>query len=457
MKKMFTIIALLAMVGGSLFANAQKDAGAASAGAGQKTVVFYSWWADAEKSMGDALIDDFEAAHPDIKVERNFIAYADYAAKLNTMIASNSAPDVMFLNEYLISEWGEKGTTADLNPYYAKAGVDPAKFFIPAALYANGGKLWGVAATSTTTVLYYNKEMFSAAGITLPPDSAAKPWGWADYVAAATKLTKDSSGKTPADAGFNYNDVIQWGTTLPSSWIYVLPLLYAGGSSVANADGTALEINKAAGVAAIQAMADLALKNKVAQTAAMSNAQAFTGLPAMLMNGQLGMFVGGTFQMGDFENEGYDVGIAQIPSNANPPKGSNMVWSSAYVMKKDASDEAFALISYLNDFNNWVKASTNHSVGLTGLPQTVTTLTSGTPQFDAWTKLYPASMAKVSGDILNNASRIGENVTLKNFSVIMDQTIAPLIDEIWLGQKTAADAFSGLDAALKPQLQGAYH
>jgi multiple sugar transport system substrate-binding protein len=298
--------------------------------------------------------------------------------------------------------------------------------------------------------------MFKAAGITPPPANAAQPWGWKDYVDAATKLTKDASGKTPADAGFNYNNVVQWGTTLPSSWIYVLPLLYAGGSSVANDTGTALEIDKPAGVAAIQAMADLAGKNHVANQAAMSNSQAFTGLPAMLMNGQLGMFVGGTFQLGDFTNENYDVGIAQIPSSATPPKGNNMVWSSAYVMKNGGSDDAFTLLSYINDFNNWVKAAKNHNVGLTGLPQTNTTLSSGTPQFQAWTDLYPAAMASVSGDILQHGSRIGENVSLKNFSVIMDQTIAPLIDQIWLGQKTAADAFSGLDAQLKSQLQGAY-
>jgi multiple sugar transport system substrate-binding protein len=427
----------------------------ASDGAGKPTkLVLYSWFSDAERTMSEALIGDFENAHPNIKVEQNYIAYNDYHSKINTMIASGATPDLIYLNEFLINEWGEKGVTADLNPYYKGIGVDPQQFYVKSALYLTGGHLWGVNVTSTTVVLYYNKEMFKKAGIVPPPASAAKPWSWKEYVAAAKKLTKDAKGKTPSDTGFNYNNLVQYGTVMPTSWIYVLPLLYASGTSVANSDGTALEITSPKAVKVIQSIADLAAVDKVAPMVSMTNANnAFSNLPTMLMNGQLGMFIGGTFQFSDFANEGYDVGIAQIPSMSG--KGGNMVWSSGYTLKKGASKEAFELYSYLADFNNWVTASKKHNVGLTGLPQT-NSIFNDPAKNAAWTAIFPANMAKVSGDILQNGSRLGENVTLKNFSEIMDQTIVPALDKIWLGSEPAAKVLPPLNKVLSAKLQGVW-
>jgi multiple sugar transport system substrate-binding protein len=421
--------------------------------AGKTKIVEYTWWADAERAMGEALVAEFEKANPNITVEQNYIAYNDYHSKINTMIASNSTPDIMYLNEYLINDWGEKGITEDLTAHYRDAEIDPKTYYVESALYSTGGKLWGVNVTSTTVVLYYNKEMFREAGITPPPESAVSPWSWEEYVAAAKKLTKDASGKTPNDPGFNYNNLVQYGTIMPTSWIYVLPLLYAGGTSVANSSGSALEITSPAGIKVIQNIANLALVDKVAPTVAMTNTNAFSSQTAMLMNGQLGMFIGGTFQFSDFANENYDVGIAQIPSMSG--KGNNMVWSAGFAAKKGVSKEGFRLFAWLVDFNNWVTASKNHNVGLTGLPQTISVFNDPVKNA-AWTAIFPASMAKVAGDILQKGSRLGENVTLKNFSEIMDQTIAPVLDKVWLGTETAQEALPPLNQVLASKLQGVW-
>jgi multiple sugar transport system substrate-binding protein len=431
-----------------------RQQGSSGSTADKTKIVEYTWWSDAERAMGEALVAEFEKANPDVSVEQNYIAYNDYHSKVNTMIASGTTPDVFYLNEYLINEWGEKGVTEDLTAHYRAAGIDPKSYYVESALYSTGGKLWGVNVTSTMVVLYYNKDMFRQAGITPPPESAVSPWSWEEYVAAAKKLTKDANGRTPNDANFNYNNLVQYGTVMPTSWIYVLPLLYAGGTSVANSAGSTLEITSPAGIRVIQNIANLALVDRVAPTVAMSNStNAFSNLPTMLMNGQLGMFIGGTFNFSDFANEGYDVGIAQIPSMAG--KGSNMVWSSGFVAKKGASQAAFKLFAWLVDFNNWVTTSKAHNVGLTGLPQT-TSVFNDPAKNAAWTAIYPANMAKVAGDILQNGSRLGENVTLKNFSEIMDQTIAPVLDKVWLGSETAQQALPPLNQVLQGKLQGVW-
>ena len=448
-RRMFFLVLISLFLVGNLAAR-----GSSQQSGGRENVVLYTWWADAERTMGEALVRDFRAAHSDINVEENYIAYNDYHSKINTMIASGSPPDVMYLNEYLINEWGERGVTEDLFPYYRRKGIDPRTYFVDSALYVTGNRLWGVNVTSTTVVLYYNKTMLQNAGINPPPESAANPWSWEQFVDAAKKLTKDNAGRTPNDAGFNYNNLVQYGTVMPTSWIYVLPLLYAGGTSVANNAGTSLEITSPAAIRVIQNIANLAAVDRVAPTVAMTNSSTvFSSLPAMLMNGQLGMFIGGTFQFSDFSNENYDVGIAQIPSMVG--RGGNMVWSSGYTMKKGGSEKAFDLFAHLVDFNNWVTASRNHRVGLTGLPQT-NSVFNDPARNAAWTAIFPASMARVSGDILQNGSRLGENVTLKNFSEIMDQTIAPVLDRIWLGETTAQQALPPLTQLLQGKLIGVW-
>jgi multiple sugar transport system substrate-binding protein len=450
MKRMFILAMALPLV----FGCAKDGQTRAASGEAKKKVVFYTWWADAERTMGEALTAGFEAAYSGAEVEENYIAYSDYHSKINTMIASGSTPDVFQLNEFLVKEWGDKGIIEDQAPFYAAAGIDPDEFVLNAGYYRSGDRLWALSYADTTMLLYYNKELLAQAGIAFPPGDARNPWTWEQYRSAARKLTKDASGKTPNDAGFSYNNLVQYGTVMPTSWIYVLPLLYTGGASVADSSGTALEITSPAGLEVIQGIANLALKDQAAPTVAMTNTNAFSSLPAMLMNGQLAMFIAGSFVFPDFMNEGYDVGISQIPSFSG--KGANMSLPGAHVIRKGASQEAFDFELYLVDFNHWVAAAREHGIALTQLPQTRSTYDD--PALNqAWTSLFDAGMAAVARDILQNACAPSESISLKNFSEIMDQTIAPVLDKIWLGETTAQQALPPLNQVLGGKLQGVWN
>jgi multiple sugar transport system substrate-binding protein len=202
------IFVLAALTAGQLaFAGGGQSGGAAASGA--KSVSMYTWWADSERTMGEALVADFLATRPNIKVEQNH-NNTEYLSRINTMMASGNPPDLFYLNEYLLNEWGEKGAVEDLYPYFQKAGIDADKFYVPSALYKTGNHLWGINAAMVTICFFYNKELFRQAGITPPPDSATNPWTWDQFVDAAKKLTKDSQGRTPNDPGFNYDQVVLW-------------------------------------------------------------------------------------------------------------------------------------------------------------------------------------------------------------------------------------------------------
>lgn len=422
--------------------------------AAQEEIVLFTWWGDGERAMGEALVADFEAANPNISVQENYIAFSDYLAMVNTMVAAGNTPDVFFLPEFLVLEWGLEGAAQDLVPHFQSSGIDPNVVWVDAALYYADGQIFGINPSLTLIVLYYNMEMFEEFGVTPPPASAATPWTWDEFVSAATMLTRDLDGNSPADAGFNPHNVFQWGTVMPDSWIYVLPLLYTAGSSIADEAGTQLRITDPTAINALQMMADLSHVHQVAPTIALTGAAAFGDFSVMLMNDQLGMFVGGAFLHPNFANADFEVGIAQIPSISGNP--SNMSWGAGFVLGSDAGEAGFKLLMHLTDFNNSVTAAQNHGVGLSNLPQTNSTFDD--PALNsAWMNMMNPTLARVAADILQNGTRESvEPVTLRNFGVIMDQHLVPLFDRIWLGNVSAADGVAEVEATLQGLLQGSW-
>ena len=65
-------------------------------------------WVD--EATVSALLDDFHAAHPEIKVNVEYLDYANGDDKVNTAIEGNQAPDIIMEGpERLIANWGAKG------------------------------------------------------------------------------------------------------------------------------------------------------------------------------------------------------------------------------------------------------------------------------------------------------------------------------------------------------------
>lgn len=110
----------------------------------------------------------------------------------------------------------------------------------------SGGKTWGIPFQRSTVVLYYNKELFKAAGL----DPNKPPATWAEALDYAKKLTvKDGSGK-----------VTQWGLQIPSSgfpyWLFQ-GLAIQNNVALANDAGNAVKFDDPGTVAALQYWVDL--------------------------------------------------------------------------------------------------------------------------------------------------------------------------------------------------------
>ncbi len=183
------------------------------------TITFWHGWsAPSEVKAIQATIDAFEKVHPNIHVKAVGNITDD---KINQALRAGgpSAPDVV--SSFTTDNVGEFCTShafVDLTPFLQKSGIDPTTTFPNAQLsYTQyNGDQCTLPLLSDAYGLYYNKDMFKAAGISSPPKTMS------ELDADAVKLTKQS-GDSYSQLGFQpdyhfYESTIthfsaQWGPT----------------------------------------------------------------------------------------------------------------------------------------------------------------------------------------------------------------------------------------------------
>ena len=117
------------------------------------TIEFASWGSKSEIDILKPILNDFEKANPDIKVNFMHIPQ-NYFQKIHLLFASNTAPDVIFIiNLYL--------------PIYANAKLleelqVPQNEYYQQALQALSwnGKLYAIPRDVSNFVVFYNKDLF---------------------------------------------------------------------------------------------------------------------------------------------------------------------------------------------------------------------------------------------------------------------------------------------------------
>ena len=152
-----------------------------------------------------AIIDGFQAANPQIKVEPVDILADDYAEKVTTMLAGGDTTDVLTMKNVI--DYARFGTRGQLLPMTDQAkALDPAKYS-GLKSYELDGKYFALPYRQDFWVLYYNKTLLKQAGV---PESKLQNLTWADYATLAKSLTKgDGSAKVYGAYQHTWRSVVQ--------------------------------------------------------------------------------------------------------------------------------------------------------------------------------------------------------------------------------------------------------
>jgi len=128
----------------------------------------------------------FEAAYPNIDLQYVDVASQDYAIKAGSMLSGNDTSDVFMVKEVSdIVNWNKQGFAESLTPYME--GYDVSGFVGMEANYAFDGQQYALPFRSDFWVLFYNKDLFDAAGVAYPTNDLT----WDAYADLAKTMTKD--------------------------------------------------------------------------------------------------------------------------------------------------------------------------------------------------------------------------------------------------------------------------
>ena len=128
----------------------------------------------------------FEASHPGITIEYIDVASQDYGVKAQTMLSGKDSSDVYMIKEIDdLIKWQAARFAAPLSDYITASNYDLSGFVGTEVNYAVDGVQYAIPFRSDFWVLFYNKDLFDAAGVEYPTNDMT----WDAYAELAEKMT----------------------------------------------------------------------------------------------------------------------------------------------------------------------------------------------------------------------------------------------------------------------------
>ncbi len=216
-----------------------------------------------------SVVEAFEAAHPNIKVQITDVPEGEYVTKVDTAFLAGQPPDIAF--PYVI-RWIRAGLVAPIDQTLEAAGVE-IEDYNAGAVSRNctlDGRVYCLGTFTAGYNIFYNKDSFDAAGVPhLSPTEPITIDEYADIVAQLAVYSEDMSERV-------------WGGTLPMPW-------WTDAANYFSADGRNVigYVNDEATAHFYQLVADMAGTGAILTTADLS----LVGNSAddMLASGQLAM------------------------------------------------------------------------------------------------------------------------------------------------------------------------
>lgn len=322
---------------------------ASSVAFAQVAIDYWHGFTGPDLPVMEGLVADFNAQHPDIIVTAEAIPWGNLFQQLEPSVAAGRAPDVAAVNEDVITGFILRGALQELTPeMLAEAGIDPNRFY--ESLWSVGtvdGAAYGVPIHSVMLVMYYNKDLFEAAGL----DPENPPQTREEYLEAARALTMDAAGNHPGDEGFNASNLSQWAAGIPTPWMGGTIAYSVAAQNGVTFVGSAEEdfpvnFNSDAGKEAVGFLVSLVNEHNVSP----ANATEGSEIDAF-RQGKAAMNFNGVWMLSQYQGqEGLNFGVAPFPQLGTE---EYKVWGGAShlvmpVQRRGTPEEQAAALTFIN-------------------------------------------------------------------------------------------------------------
>lgn len=363
--------------------------------------------ANSSQKYWDALVKEYEAKHEGVKVDVTVYSWNDIDSKVKKMVAAGDPPDMAQIGSY--ADYAARNLLYSADDLLSISTQADFVSQLGRAGQVNGVQ-YGIPFAASTRVLFYNKTLFSKAGL-----SAPTTW---DELAADAEALKARGVKYPYALPLGPEEAqaetMQW-------------LLSGGGGYTAESGGYALDSreNVKTFTWLKNDLVDKGLTGPVAP-AELNRAAAFTAFT----NGKVGMLNGHPSLMKMADKKGVKFGMVPMPGADGPSEVSMGVsdWMTAF-KKNGHAEQIGDFLDFVYDEKNVLDFSREYD--LLPVTSSASQVMSGAKQDAALkpfldelpvSELYPAgqtSWAQVSADIKR---RIGRAVAPNgNPSTVLNQ------------------------------------
>ena len=409
---------------------------AAAPDAGVTQISFMGWGNPGEDEGVRNAIKQFESEQPNIKVEWLHTPET-YAEKFLALVAAGTPPDTAFVGSDVYRTYIKDNLLLDITDYLAADTLLGAKdYFIEPQetdRCTSNGRWYGIGSCWVAPHIYYNADVFEAAGVEPPSMSPDEAWTWDKFVEAATALTTDANGNHPGDANFDVENVATWGVHWPTWWIPLHSAILSNGGEWIDPNTQLLVLDQPEATEALQAVADLMLVNQVMpmstvmESLGMSNTQ-------MLESGKLAMAIDGSWALDWMKAIAAPLGTGVLPKFKEPATTMQAHLHSALAATK-SPDAAWEWVRFLSTpFYQLQFCRT----GLWLPSQTALTTEAGLTEW-VTEGVHPAGYEKMVTEYL---PKYGHVLYMPPGYLRAQSVITPALDAIWVGDMTAADAMA---------------
>jgi multiple sugar transport system substrate-binding protein len=298
-----------------------------------KTISFVEC-GDKMSAVHTDLIAKWEAANAGFKVSGEAVGWDQCQDKVTTLAAAGTPVGLAYVGSRTLKQFSKN----DLIVPIPMTDEEKKSYFnFVAETVTSNGKQWGVPVAFSTKSLYWNKDLFTAAGL----DPEKPPTTWAEEIAAA-KAIKDKTGK----AGFG---VVA--KTFDNTMHQFLHWVYTNNGSVIDANNK-ITLDSPENLAALTALKEITAYAEEGPTSYEQNE-----VRAIFLDGKLGMIQASVGAKGLLKDAKFKWGVAPLPlgPNAKGP-GTLLITDSFAVFKGTGVEEqSISLAKFLASPENQPK------------------------------------------------------------------------------------------------------
>lgn len=273
---------------------------------------------------------------PGAEVDLQVQPWAQYWDLLRTNAAGGELPDVFNMSQVYFPTYANSEVLLNLQPYFDEADVDTSLWgsgMVDPYRRGEAGDLYAGPVNWDTVAVFYNKDMFDAAGLDYP----AADWTWDDFAEAARALTDEEAGV------YGAVPYVEYQAGYPN-WIAA-----TGTTPVVNAERTECTLDDPGSLEALNFLKGLYDEGVIPSISTLGGASADDAFN-FWASGNAAMVTAGSWKLQQAVDEStFNWDVVRLPRNPETERSRSIVHSVGYVASANTEnpDLAANLILYL--------------------------------------------------------------------------------------------------------------